>query len=142
MITQSLKAKSITRQWWLIDLKGKTLGRVASRIAQLLMGKHKINYVRHLDCGDYVVVINSDKVVVTGKKDKQKMFYHHTGYPQGFRQFSFEQIRQKKPNYLIIHAVKGMLPQNKLQKSRLKRFKVFTTSNHTYTDKQLKEFSF
>ena len=133
--TKATKASEIKREWHLIDIKDETLGRVASKIAQLLMGKSKANFVRNLDCGDYVVVINAKDVKTTGNKEKQKEYYRHSGYPGGFRRETLEKLRIRKPTEVIRRAVAGMVPQNRLKASMLKRLYVFPTETHTYGDK-------
>ena len=132
---QQTKLSQIKRQWHLFDAKGKILGRLATQVAQLLMGKGKPYFVRHLDCGDYVVVLNAQDVKVTGKKDEKKMYYRHSGYPGGFRQEALKKWREEKPEEIIFHAVRGMLPQNKLRDRMLKRLKVFAGEEHPYQDK-------
>lgn len=134
-MTKSTKQSDIQREWHLIDLKGKILGRVATDIAEYLMGKSKPNFVRNLDCGDFVVAINAKKVAVTGNKEALKKYRRHSGYPGGFREETLQVVRSKNPNRIIIHAVSGMLPQNKLQDKILKRFFVFTGEEHTYGEK-------
>lgn len=133
--TKATKISEIKREWHLIDIKNETLGRVASQIAQLLMGKSKANFVRNLDCGDYVVVINAKDVKTTGKKEKLKEYYKHSGFPGGFRRETLEKLRIRKPEEVIRHAVAGMLPQNRLKASMLKRLYVFPTQVHTYGEK-------
>ncbi len=133
--TAPTKQKDIKREWHLIDAKEKILGRISSDIAKILMGKSKAYFVRNLDCGDYVVVINAKDVSLTGKKPKEKMYYRHSGYPGGFRGEAFQDLIKRKPEDVIIHAVKGMLPQNKLRASMLKRLYVFSTEEHKYQDK-------
>ena len=133
--TQSTKQKDITRNWHLIDVKGKVLGRASTEIALLLMGKSKPYFVKNLDCGDYVVVINAKEVALTGKKPVEKMYYRHSGYPGGFKGESFQELNQRKPEDVIIHAVKGMLPQNKLRADMLKRLYVFAGETHSYQEK-------
>ena len=135
MSTYSTKPVDIKRQWHLVDLAGKILGRQATQIAQWLIGKHKIYYAPHLDCGDYVVAINADKVRLTGKKEQQKKYYRHSGYPGGFKEIPFLKQREKDSRKLVEWAVAKMLPKNKLRKRRLRRLKVFTGSNHPYQDK-------
>jgi large subunit ribosomal protein L13 len=134
-ITQSTSAKDIKRSWYLVDVKDKTLGRVSVDIAKHLMGKGKADFVRNLDCGDYVVVINAKKVAVTGNKEEQKRYYRHSGYPGGFKTTSLKELREKKPEEIIKHAVKGMLPQNKLRDRMLTRLFVFAGVDHKYDDK-------
>src|SRR5260221_13978639 len=113
MMTKSTKAADIKRSWHFVDVKGKVLGRVASEIAHLLMGKSNPNFVRNLDCGNYVVVVNAKEVLVTGKKEEQKNYYRHSGYPGGFRKETLGELRGRNSSQIIIHAVGGMLPQNK-----------------------------
>ena len=133
--TIATKANDIKREWHLIDVKDKTLGRVSSEIAQLLMGKSKAYFVRNLDCGDYVVIINAKDVKTTGKKEEKKMYYRHSGYPGGFKAESLKELRLRKPDDIILHAVKGMLPDNRLKDRMLARLYIFTGSEHKYQDK-------
>jgi large subunit ribosomal protein L13 len=132
---QATKATDIKREWHLIDVDGKTLGRISTEIANLLMGKSKSYFVRNLDCGDFVVVVNSKKVKVTGTKEKNKVYYRHSGYPGGFKSETLSELRDRKPNDIIVHAVKGMLPQNRLRDQMLGRLKIFEGAEHTYNDK-------
>lgn len=132
---KSTKLSQIKRQWHLFDAKSQILGRFATQVAQLLMGKNKPYFVRHLDCGDYVVVVNAKDIKVTGKKEEQKLYYRHSGYPGGFRQDPLKKWREEKPAEIIIHAVRGMLPQNKLRDRMLTRLKVFAGEKHSYVDK-------
>ncbi len=127
--------KQTERTWHLIDVKGKVLGRIATQIAELLMGKKKPIFTRYKDIGDNVVIINCAKVIVTGKKKQQKTYIHHTGYPGGFRKQFFWEVHRKDPRQIIIHAVKGMLPQNKLRDKMLKRLYVFPDEKHPFKDK-------
>lgn len=135
MKTQTTKMSTIKREWHLLDAKGQVLGRLASKIGQLLMGKNKLYFVSHLDCGDWVVVINAKKVAVTGKKKDNKIYAWHTNYPQGFRQLTYKQMMLKDPTKIIYHAVSGMLPKNKLRDKRLTRLKIFAGEEHKYKDK-------
>lgn len=135
MKTYSPSIKDIKREWHLFDAKGEILGRLATRIAQLLMGKKKLYFVRNLDCGDYVVVINASEVAVTGKKEKRKLYIRHSGYPGGLKVTPLEKMRAEHPERIIIHAVSGMLPQNKLRDRMLKRLFVFAAEEHPYKDK-------
>lgn len=130
--TKSISEKDIKRQWHLIDLKRKVLGRSIAEIVKLLMGKNKSNYAPYLDMGDYVVVINAKNLVITGKKAKTKTYSRYSGYPSGLRVVSFEQQMMKDPAQIVVHAVTGMLPKNKLRKKRLTRLYVFTDDNHPY----------
>jgi large subunit ribosomal protein L13 len=133
--TASTKTSDIKRSWHLVDLKDKILGRIASTISVLLMGKSKPYFVRHLDVGDYVVVINAKDVKVTGKKEILKKYYRASGYPGGLRIESLGDLRQRKPEEIIRHAVSGMLPQNKLRDRMLGRLFVFAGEEHRYRDK-------
>lgn len=133
--TVSTKQADIKREWHHIDVKDQILGRVASDIAQKLMGKSKPYFVRNLDCGDYVVVTNAATVKVTGNKEVDKKYYRHSMYPGGLKAARVEEVRAKKPEDIIIHAVKGMLPQNKMRASMLKRLYVFAGENHKYEAK-------
>ncbi|MEK7571124.1 MAG: 50S ribosomal protein L13 [Patescibacteria group bacterium] len=133
--TQPTKAADIKRAWHLIDVKDKPLGRISTEIAHLLMGKSKSYFVRNLDCGDYVVIINAKDVAVTGNKEEQKKYYRHSGYPGGFKVETLKELRIRKPAEIITHAVKGMLPQNKLRDRLLKRLFVFEGEEHKYQDK-------
>lgn len=135
MTTYNTTPKDIVRKWHLIDVRGQVLGRVATKIAQLLQGKHKTYYVPHLDCGDYVVVINCREIKLTGKKTLQKEYYHHSNYPGGFKVTSFAVQMQKDPRRVIINAVSKMLPKNKLRPLRLKRLKVFINDKQPYAIK-------
>lgn len=137
-MTPATKAGDIKREWHHIDVDGKILGRVASEIAQLLMGKSKAYFVRNLDCGDYVVVTNAAKVAVTGKKEEKKSYARHSMYPGGFKSETLRELRGRRPEEVITHAVKGMLPQNKLRAKMLKRLFVFAGETHTYQDKFVK----
>lgn len=133
--TQSTKISEIQREWHLVDAKDKILGRLSSDIALLLMGKNKSNFVRNLDCGDYVVVLNAKFVKVTGKKEKLKKYYRHSGYPGGFKSETLEELRNRRPEEIITHAVAGMVPQNRLKKQMLNRLYVFENEVHNYVDK-------
>lgn len=135
MKTYSTKQKNIVRKWHFIDLKNKILGRSASKIAQLLIGKNKVYYAPYLDCGDYVVAVNAKKVKTTGRKANQKIYYRHSGYPSGLKEISFRQQMEKDSRKIIEWAVKNMLPKNKLRDRRMARLKVFSGEEHNYQDK-------
>lgn len=135
MKTKATKKTEIKRAWHLIDAKGQILGRLATKIATLLVGKNKPYFVPYLDCGDYVVVINAAQVEVSGRKRKQKKYYHHSGYPGGLKEITFADQLAKDPKKIIVHAVSGMLPKNKLRDKRLARLKVFVDEKHPYQDK-------
>jgi large subunit ribosomal protein L13 len=138
MKTYSTKASDIERKWHVIDASGKTLGRLASEVAQLLRGKHKPIYVPHLDTGDYVIVINADKVRVTGNKAKRKLYYRHSGYPGGLKSTSLAEMMESQPTRAIEHAVRGMLPKNPLGRAMFKKLKVYAGPNHPH-QAQVKE---
>ncbi len=133
--TYMAKPKEIKREWHLIDARGKILGRMASNIAQKLIGKDKVNYTPHLDCGDHVVVINAKDVKVSGRKAKQKEYIRHSGYPSGLKRVTYREQMEKDPTRIIEWAVKNMLPKNKLRSKMMNRLRVFTEEKHNYKDK-------
>ena len=130
--TYNTKAADIKHEWQVIDASDQVLGRLATRVARLLMGKHKPIFTRNLDTGDYVIVINADKVRVTGNKPKQKLYYRHSGYPGGFKSISLEKLMLADPTLVIDHAVKGMLPHNKLGAKMLKKLRVYAGDTHPH----------
>jgi len=132
MKTYSTKAADIERQWHVIDASGKTLGRLATRIAGFLMGKHKPIFSPNLDTGDFVIVINADKVRVTGNKAKQKLYYRHSGYPGGLKSITLEKMMQTNPTRVIEHAVKGMLPHTRLGASMKRKLRVYVGDAHPH----------
>ena len=132
MKTKSYKNTDLDEKWLLLDAKDETLGRLSSRIASILMGKNKAQYTPHNDLGDYVVVVNAEKIRVTGNKDIQKKYYKHTGYPGGLKSSTFSEIIEKNPENLILKAVKGMLPKNKLSSSMISKLKVYEGDNHPH----------
>ena len=136
MKTFSAKSDEVKREWLLIDANGKTLGRLATEIARRLRGKHKVEYTAHVDTGDYIVVINAEKVVVTGNKQKDKIYYHHTGYIGGLKSVSFEKLIAEHPERAIETAVKGMLPKNSLGRAMYKKLKVYAGESHPHTAQQ------
>ncbi|ACM23215.1 50S ribosomal protein L13 [Thermotoga neapolitana DSM 4359] len=127
-----VKPEEVERKWYVVDASGKVLGRLATRIAKILMGKHKPTYTPHVDTGDYVIVVNADKVVLTGKKLDQKVYYWHSGYPGGLKSMTARQMLQKHPERLIWLAVKRMLPKNKMGRRMLRRLKVYASSEHPH----------
>jgi len=133
--TFSPKPKDITRSWHQLDASGQTLGRLATQIAGLLMGKQKVYYASHIDCGDYVVVTNAKDITVTGTKLKNKIYYRHSGFPGGLKSVTLGKQLDNDPTKIIEWAVKGMLPKNKLQSPRLRRLKVFADNVHPYAPK-------
>ena len=132
MSTYMPKAGDITRNWYLIDAEGQTLGKVATKAADLLRGKHKPTFVPHMDCGDHVIIINADKIVLTGKKLEQKMYYHHTGYIGNMKQVKYKTLLEKKPEFVMTKAVKGMIPDTTIGRQALTRLRVFAGAEHTH----------
>ena len=132
MKTYSVKASEINRQWHVIDATDKILGRLATEVARLLMGKGKPMFCRHLDTGDYVVIVNAEKIRVSSNKLKQKLYYRHSGYPGGFKSIALEEMLKAKPAWVIEHAVKGMLPKNRLGNSMVKKLKVYAGDSHPH----------
>ena len=136
MKTFAVKASDIERQWWVVDAAGQTLGRLATHIATLLEGKHKVTYSPHLDTGDHVVVINAARIKVTGNKLIQKRYYRHSGYPGGLKEESLQTLLARKPELVVERAVKGMLPQNRLGRAMFKKLKVYGGSEHPHQAQQ------
>jgi len=134
--TKSTKLKQIKRKWYLVDAKDKILGRVATKIVAFLIGKNKPYFVPHLDGGDYVVIINAQKVKVTAKKEEQKVYTRYSGYPGGLKKETLKALRQRKPEEIVRRAVAGMLPKNKLRKQRLKRLYIYGDEKHPYKNKK------
>ena len=132
MKTYSVKASEINRQWHVVDATDKLLGWLATEVARLLMGKDKPIFSRHLDTGDYVVIVNAEKIRVSGNKLKQKLYYRHSGYPGGFKSIALEEMLKAKPAWVIEHAVKGMLPKNRLGNSMMKKLKVYAGDSHPH----------
>lgn len=130
MKTYQPKHSDIKRNWHLIDAKDKVLGRLATEVAKLLMGKHKANYATHMDMGDNVVVINASEVVLTGRKDSQKVYYSHSGFPGGLKEIKVSKMREDNPARMVELAVTGMLPKNRLRDKRLKRLKIYGGSEY------------
>jgi len=136
--TYTARAEDIEREWFLVDAEGKTLGRLASEIAKVLRGKHKPIYTPHLDCGDYVIVVNADKVRVTGQKLDQKMYYRHSGYPGGIKSINLRDQLQKHPQRVLEAAVRGMLPKNPLGRKMFGKLKVYAGDSHPHQAQQPK----
>jgi len=132
MKTKSYKNTDLEKKWLLLDATDKTLGRLSAKISTILMGKNKAHYTPHNDLGDYIVVINAEKVKVTGNKDIQKKYYRHSGYPGGLKSSTFSEIIEKNPEDIILKAVKGMLPKNKLSNSMISKLKVYKGENHPH----------
>lgn len=132
MRTKSYKNTDLDNNWLLLDAKDETLGRLSSKIASILMGKNKAQYTPHNDLGDYVVVVNAEKIKVTGNKNTQKRYYRHTGYPGGLKSSTFSEMIEKDPENTILKAVKGMLPKNKLSNSMISKLKIYAGDNHPH----------
>jgi large subunit ribosomal protein L13 len=136
MKTYSAKAGDVHQDWYVVDATDKTLGRLAAEIAHRLRGKHKPEYTPHVDTGDYIVVVNCEKVRVTGAKATDKMYYHHTGYPGGIRSASFEKLIDRAPERVLQRAVKGMLPRNPLGRAMFRKLKVYAGNEHPHAAQQ------
>ena len=136
MKTQSVNKASVLHDWYLVDADSKTLGRLSTQIANRLRGKHKPEYTPHVDTGDYIVVINADKIHVTGKKETDKFYYHHTGFPGGIRSVALGKMREKSPEKILENAVKGMMPRNRLGRVMLSKLKVYAGNSHPHSAQQ------
>lgn len=136
MKTFSAKSADVKRDWFVVDADGKTLGRLATEIARRLRGKHKAEYTPHVDTGDYIVVVNAEKVQVSGNKAKDKIYYHHTGYIGNLKSISFEKLIDKAPERVLQTAVKGMLPHNPLGREMFRKLKVYAGSEHPHASQQ------
>ena len=139
MATFSAKKNEIERSWFLVDAENKVLGRLATKIAAVLRGKHKPVFTPHVDTGDFVIVINADKIHLTGTKLDNKIYYRHSGYPGGIKGVSAGELLDKKPESIIQHAVKGMLPKNKLGRQQLKKLKVYAGTEHPHESQMPQE---
>ena len=142
MRTYSTKPAEIERQWFVVDARGQTLGRLASEIAKILKGKHKPIYTPHLDTGDFVIVINAEKIHVTGRKMDQKMYYRHSGYPGGLKSITLREQLKRHPTRVIRSAVKGMLPHHRLGRAMLRKLKVYAGDAHPHEAQQPKPLEF
>ena len=142
MPTFSAKAETVERDWYVVDATNVPLGRLASQVASRLRGKHKPVYTPHVDTGDYIVIVNAEKVGVTGKKRTDKIYHRHSGYPGGLKSVSLGQLLEKKPTRAIEHAVKGMLPKGPLGRAMFRKLKVYAGPNHRHTAQQPKSLSF
>jgi large subunit ribosomal protein L13 len=132
MRTFSLRKEDVQKDWWVIDVKDKPLGRVSSRIAFILRGKHKADFTPHVDNGDFVIVLNADKVILTGKKEQQKVYRSHSGYIGKLKEVSFSKKKEKSPEDVIFNAVSGMLPKNKLGRKIIKKLKIYRGHEHPH----------
>ncbi|MBI4810178.1 MAG: 50S ribosomal protein L13 [Ignavibacteriales bacterium] len=131
-LTYSFKQNEIDQKWFLVDASGQTLGRIASRVAHILRGKHKPIFTPNVDCGDYVVVINADKVKVTGRRNELKTYFHHTLYPAGATVETYKELMKTNPERIFTHAVKGMIPHNRLGAQVIKKLKVYRGTEHPH----------
>ena len=133
---------NITRKWYVVDAEGKTLGRLAAGVAEILRGKNKVTFTPHVDTGDYVIVINADKVVLTGKKEQTKVYFHYTGYVCGDRYMKAGDALQQKPVWVVEHAIRGMLPKNKLGDQMFRKLHVYAGAEHPHAAQQPEEIKF
>ena len=136
MKTYSAKPETVERQWYVVDAEGKALGRLASEIATRLRGKHKPVYTPHVDTGDYVIVVNAEKVRVTGRKETDKVYYHHSGFPGGIKSITLDKLREKAPHRIIATAVRGMLPKGPLGRDMFRKLRVYAGSEHNHAAQQ------
>ena len=140
-ITRSMRKEDVERDWLVVDANEMTVGRLSTKVASLLRGKHKPWFTPHVDCGDFVIVINADKVQLKGKRIEQKEYFHHSGYPGGGSFRSFKDLIVTKPEFVIEHAVKGMLPKNRLGRQIIKKLKVYAGGEHPHKAQQPQEFA-
>ncbi len=140
MRTYSPSANDITRDWYVVDAEGQTLGRLATRVASVLRGKHKPTYAPHLDMGDHVIVVNADKIVVSGAKGEQKLYHSHSGYPGGITSVPFARMLERRPTAAVEKAVRGMLPKNKLGNQMARKLKVYAGPDHPHAAQQPQPF--
>tara|TARA_Y100000996_G_C22062052_1_gene453676 strand:+ start:111 stop:539 length:429 start_codon:yes stop_codon:yes gene_type:complete len=136
METTYIKANEVDKKWFIVDAADKTLGRLSSKIAQILRGKNKVNYTPHMDMGDFVIVINAEKVKLSGKKESSKDYFKHTNYPGGAKNISIKVIKEKKPEFILMNSVKGMLPHNRLGKKILTHLKVYAGNEHPHSSQK------
>ena len=141
MKTISLKKSEISKEWWVVDAEDQILGRFASKIAQIIRGKHKPNFTPHMDMGDFVIVLNAEKIKVTGNKERDKTYFRHTGYPGGVKETSLSLLRRKNPEKILMNAVKGMLPHNRLGRNILSNLKIYKGGNHPHEAQTPKELN-
>jgi large subunit ribosomal protein L13 len=142
MKTYVAKPSDIKHDWYVIDAEGQTLGRLSTEVASILRGKKKPTFTPHMDCGDYVIIINAEKIEVTGKKRKDKIYKHHTGFPGGLREVTFEKLLAKKPEEILRHSIKGMMPNGRLGRQMYKKLKVFAGPVHPHTAQKPVELKF
>ncbi len=140
MKTYSAKPNEVTREWLEVDAEGKTLGRLAVEVTNLLRGKHKPEFTPHVDCGDFVVIINAEKIKVSGSKESDKVYYRHSGHPGGFKSEKLSALRERKPEAIIEKAIKGMLPHTSLGRKQFTKLKVYSGSEHPHKAQNPKQF--
>jgi large subunit ribosomal protein L13 len=136
MHTVSIRKEDVVHKWYVVDAENQVVGRLASEVAKILRGKHKPLYTPHVDTGDYVIIINADKVVLTGNKWAQKLYRWHTGYTGGYREVTAEKMRQRRPERIVEHAIRGMLPKTKLGRAMFRKLKVYAADTHPHTAQQ------
>ena len=139
--TKSTRKEDVERKWYIVDAEGETVGRICSKIAHVLKGKHKPSYTQHVDCGDHVIVVNADKIRFTGKKLAQKAYLYHTGYPGGQRRIVAGELLSRKPHQVVEKAVRGMLPKNKLGRKMIKKLFVYAGSEHPHQAQKPEPFN-
>jgi large subunit ribosomal protein L13 len=139
MKTFSAKTHEVKRDWYVIDASEKVLGRLATEVARRLRGKHKAEYTPHVDTGDYIIVTNAEKIAVTGRKFKEKMYYHHSEFPGGIKSISFDKLQEKNPARILERAVKGMLPKNPLGREMYRKLKIYVGTDHPHAAQQPKQ---
>ncbi len=132
MKTTYIKASEVDKKWYIVDANGQTLGRLSSKIAQVLRGKQKVNYTPHMDMGDFVIIVNAEKVVLSGNKEEQKEYFKHTNYPGGAKTASVKLLRTKNPEFILKNSIKGMLPHNRLGKKILEHLKIYVGEDHPH----------
>lgn len=136
--TVSARPTEVEQDWYMIDAENQVVGRLASQVATILRGKHKPSYTPHVDCGDYVIIVNADKARFSGKKETEKRYYSYSGYPGGLKSRTAKEMRQRRPDYIVRHAVKGMLPKGRLGRRMLKKLKVYAAPTHPHEAQQPK----
>lgn len=141
-LTKFIKPEDASRKWFVVDATDKVLGRLASEVARIIRGKHKAVFTPNMDTGDFVIVVNADKVRLTGKREDKKVYLSHSGYPGGQRSRSYKEVMEKKPEFIIEHAVKGMLPKNRLGRKLGKKLKVYAGPDHDHQAQQPEEINF
>jgi large subunit ribosomal protein L13 len=135
-LTKFIKTEDANRKWYVVDAENQVLGRLAAKVARVIRGKDKAIFTPNTDTGDFVIVVNADKIIMTGKREQQKSYFSHSGYPGGATNTSYTEMKQKKPEFIIEHAVKGMLPKNRLGRKLIKKLKVYTGSEHPHKAQQ------